>query len=82
MVVRVSVSRLSEWAITTMTERVRERVELKDKVEEAWQMKSNFIRPASGVSCYPYLKRIMVLQRSVLPSHLSAQIHHVLDCFF
>lgn len=56
--------------------------ELKDKVEEAWQMKSNFIRPASTVSCYPYLKRIMVLQRNVLPSHLSAQIHHILDCFF
>lgn len=56
--------------------------ELKDKVEETWQMKSNFIRPASGVSCYPYLKRIMVLQRSVLPSHLSSQIHHILDCFF
>lgn len=56
--------------------------ELKDKVEEAWQMKSNFIRPASGVSCYPYLKRIMVLQRSALPSRLSSQIHHVLDCFF
>lgn len=62
--------------------KVREQVSWKDKMEEAWQMKSNFIRPATGVSCYPYLKRIMVVQRSVLPSHLSAQIHHNLDCFF
>lgn len=45
-------------------------------------MKSSFIRLASGVSCYPYLQRIMALQPSVLPSRLSAQIHHTRDSFF
>lgn len=37
--------------------------ELKDKVEEAWHARSNFIRPASGVSSYPYLKSVMGLRQ-------------------